>query len=142
MQPIVVATDGSTAARGAVDSGIALAARLSVPVHFVHVLAPSNWDDQGLPRRPLNADEEHALHRAEAHAGERGVAAVVELLAEEGSQAETITAYADRQAADMIVIGSRRRSGIGAAVLGSVSQGVVHHATRPVLVVPEGTQLV
>ena len=141
MHPIVVAIDGSTPARGAADAGIALAARQQVPVHFVHVLAPPDWDDRGVPRRPLSTDEEHALHRAEAHASERGVAALVELLAEEGTPAQTLAGYADRIGADVVVIGSRRRSGLGAAVLGSVSQGVVHHATCPVLVVPEGTGL-
>lgn len=139
MQPIVVATDGSTAARNAVDAGIALAARLRAPLHVVHVLAPPDWEARGLPRRPMSADEEHAIHRAKAHAEERGVSTQVELLVEEGSPAETIAAYADRTDADLIVIGSRRRTGLGAAVLGSVSQGVVHHASRPVVVVPEGT---
>jgi nucleotide-binding universal stress UspA family protein len=141
MKPVVVAVDGSTAARHALDAGVALAARQSVPLHVVHVLAAPNWEAGGVPRRPLTADEEHALHRAEAHAAERGVAAQVELLVEEGSPAQTIADYAQRVGADVIVIGSRRRTGVGAAVLGSVSQGVVHHATLPVLVVPEGTAL-
>lgn len=138
MQPIVVAVDGTTAARGAADAGIALAARLQVPVHLLHVLSRPDWEEGGLPRRPLTPDEEHALHRAEAHAAAHGVAAVVELAMQEGSPAETIVAYAERIGAELIVIGSRRRTGIGAAVLGSVSQGVVHHAGLPVLVVPEG----
>lgn len=41
------------------------------------------------------------------------------------------------QHASVIVLGSRGLSGIG-AMLGSVSHGVVHHARRPVLVVPDG----
>jgi nucleotide-binding universal stress UspA family protein len=42
---------------------------------------------------------------------------------------------ADRNACDAIVVGSRGLTGISAA-LGSVSNGVVHHSRRPVLVVP------
>lgn len=141
MQPIVVAIDGSTPARWAVDAGVALAARQNVAVHFIHVLAPPNWEERGIPRRPMTADEEHALHRATAHANEHEVASQVELLSGEGSPAETIADYAGRIEAGLIVVGSRRRSGLGAAVLGSVSQGVVHHATCPVVVVPEGTSL-
>src|SRR5262249_35028332 len=38
--------------------------------------------------------------------------------------------------ADMLVVGSRGRSGVAAVVLGSVSTACVHHASCPVLVVP------
>ncbi|WP_248959900.1 universal stress protein [Sphaerisporangium perillae] len=37
--------------------------------------------------------------------------------------------------ADLLVVGSRGRSGVGSAVLGSVSHGVLHHAYSPVAVV-------
>jgi nucleotide-binding universal stress UspA family protein len=48
---------------------------------------------------------------------------------------------ADRHACAAIVLGSRGLTGISAA-LGSVSNGVVHHSRRPVLVVPpdQGTE--
>ena len=35
----------------------------------------------------------------------------------------------------MIVLGCRGRNTVASAILGSVSQGVLHHAKRPVLVV-------
>jgi nucleotide-binding universal stress UspA family protein len=38
--------------------------------------------------------------------------------------------------AEAIVVGARELSALGRFVLGSVSSGLVHHATRPVLVVP------
>ena len=38
----------------------------------------------------------------------------------------------------MIVLGSRGLGGIKSFVLGSVSSAVVHHATRPTLVVRHG----
>ena len=43
---------------------------------------------------------------------------------------------ADEQAAELIVLGSRGRSGVKSMVLGSVSYGVVHNSERPVLIVP------
>ena len=43
---------------------------------------------------------------------------------------------ADQEGAAVIVLGSRGRSGLKAALLGSVSYGVVHNAGRPVLTVP------
>lgn len=49
-------------------------------------------------------------------------------------QAESVLLCAS-QTADMVVVGSRGRSGIAGALLGSVSQRVVHHAECPVVVV-------
>ena len=43
---------------------------------------------------------------------------------------------ADELDAPVIVMGSRGRSPVAAAVLGSVSTGVLHHGRRPVLIVP------
>jgi nucleotide-binding universal stress UspA family protein len=37
---------------------------------------------------------------------------------------------------DLVVMGSRGRTGIGAMLLGSVSHNVVHHSHVPVLIVP------
>jgi nucleotide-binding universal stress UspA family protein len=42
---------------------------------------------------------------------------------------------ADEIDARVIVAGSRGRSSVAAAVLGSVSTGILHHTTRPVLVI-------
>lgn len=46
----------------------------------------------------------------------------------------TIIAAADARDAPAIVVGSRGRSSVRAALLGSVSSGVVHHSGRPVVV--------
>lgn len=53
----------------------------------------------------------------------------------EGPVAQTIVDYARKVGADLIVIGSRGRGAFGSLVLGSVSQGVIHHADRNVLIV-------
>jgi nucleotide-binding universal stress UspA family protein len=52
--------------------------------------------------------------------------------------AEAIVQAAERLGADAIVLGAHGRSGVARALMGSVSQGVVRHARRPVLVVPGG----
>jgi nucleotide-binding universal stress UspA family protein len=48
----------------------------------------------------------------------------------------TLLTVADELDARAVVVGSRGRSPVAAAVLGSVSSGVLHHGRRPVLVVP------
>ena len=59
----------------------------------------------------------------------------IELVIAEHPPAKAILEAADQHAADLIVIGSR---GLGArrTALGSVSNGVLHHAKVPVLVFP------
>jgi nucleotide-binding universal stress UspA family protein len=54
----------------------------------------------------------------------------------EGATAETIVDYARRGAFTMIVMGTRGRTALQGAVLGSVSAGVASHSLIPVLVVP------
>ena len=49
---------------------------------------------------------------------------------------QAVLETAEREDAALLVLGSRGQSGVTSALLGSVSYGVVHHATRPVLVVP------
>ena len=52
-----------------------------------------------------------------------------------GDPAEAILGVAVSEAVDMIVIGNRGRGAVQSAVLGSVSEKVMHHATCCVLVV-------
>ncbi|MCL6443965.1 MAG: universal stress protein [Alicyclobacillus sp.] len=42
---------------------------------------------------------------------------------------------ASRENVDLIIVGSHGKGSVKRALLGSVSQAVVHHAGRPVLVV-------
>jgi nucleotide-binding universal stress UspA family protein len=53
-----------------------------------------------------------------------------------GSVWRAILETADRRDAASIVMGSRGSTGLRSMLLGSVSNGVVHHAERPALVVP------
>lgn len=49
--------------------------------------------------------------------------------------AQVITDYARQQQSDLIVMGTHGRTGLDYALLGSVAEGVSHHATVPVLLV-------
>jgi nucleotide-binding universal stress UspA family protein len=73
----------------------------------------------GFDARPL-------APRAVARAAERDTATVW----------RAVLAAADEADAEVIVLGSRGRSGVASMLLGSVSYGVVHNSTRPVLIVP------
>ena len=136
---ILVATDGSPSAHDATDFGIALAAAHHSALIFVHVVRTVDFvaDDveesgYAVPHEPTERDHavlEDAVARAAAH----GVTATTSLRL--GSTVEEIVAYAEACAVDLIVIGTRGHGRVASALLGSVSLGVLHHATRPVLIV-------
>lgn len=50
--------------------------------------------------------------------------------------AETVVKHAQEYGADLLVLGTRRHHGLAGVFFGSVSDGVVHHAPCPILLVP------
>jgi nucleotide-binding universal stress UspA family protein len=55
------------------------------------------------------------------------------------SAAEEVQRFAEEIHADLIVVGTHVRRGLARALLGSVAEGIVRTATRPVVVVPSPT---
>lgn len=62
----------------------------------------------------------------------------VDLAETSGDPAVKVLEYAAKVDADLVCIGSRRRSPAGKAVFGSTTQRILLNADRPVLVVPDG----
>lgn len=69
-------------------------------------------------------------------ANDAGFTAQSELRASAGSPWRTILDVADEIDASLIVLGARGLGTVQSLLLGSVSNAVVHHAHRPLLVVP------
>ncbi len=86
--------------------------------------------DAGAERAAAELAEEGAV-LARRH----GLSATSATAPARGNVWATISHAADERGAAVIVVGSRGRSGIRSAVLGSTSAGLVHHAQLPVLVV-------
>jgi nucleotide-binding universal stress UspA family protein len=84
-------------------------------------------------------DEERAVRRAEEGAQmarELGLAAEARAEQAVSSPWRTIVDAAERDGADLIVMGTRGLSGIRSLLLGSSSHHVAQHALCPVLIVP------
>lgn len=138
MKQILIATDGSPSAQEAVDVGLELAKEQGADVTFVHVtpaeeIRGGRGGAHALTQREEIDESETPLKDAGEAAEAAGVSYALERFA--GETVATIVALADSKDADLIVLGNRGRSAVTAAILGSVSQGVLHHAKRPVLVV-------
>lgn len=139
MKQIVIATDGSPSATEAVDVGLELAQEQGAEVTFVHVTTPDEYAVSRLgPGHPIPHHEpidesEIALTAAGEAATEAGVPYALERIS--GDAVDTIVAVGDAKNADLIVVGSRGLGPVRAALLGSVSRGVLDDAQRPVLIV-------
>ena len=140
---LVVAVDGSPAATAAVEVALEIAAAMGESVLLVHAVSPlaeelfAAYPEDGPPLDAIVA-RDSALADAYRKAEAQGLEAAVEILAEEGGSVELATVLAGIAAgagASMIVTGSRGRSTVAGAALGSVSHGLIACATVPVLVV-------
>jgi nucleotide-binding universal stress UspA family protein len=144
MRKILIATDGSPEAREAVEYGLELAEEEHAVATLLQVIPPMDWTqlDRGAVIRPIPDEIERrrgiALDEAAVLAAEHGVPVTFEVVA--GIPADEIVAYADNHDVDLTIVGSRGRGAVASALLGSVSQAVLHESRRPVLVV-RGTTL-
>jgi len=143
---IVVGTDGSPQGDDAVRAAGEVAAAIGAgPVHVVtacHAISKPEWTE-AMSQVPsefrgsihLHEDTERVLEEASQILAEYGVAAETHLIEERPTEA--LVDVAEREDADLIVVGSRGLSAPRRALLGSVSSKLVHHAPCAVLVAGE-----
>ncbi|RQH02500.1 universal stress protein [Natrarchaeobius oligotrophus] len=136
---ILVPTDGSEFADDAADTALELATELDAAVHVVCVVESGPLGTISLPGDGASAAEvfedraTEFVSRIAERAGDRGLEVETEI--RRGVPVEEILECADEIAADAIVMGSKGRSGLGRAMLGSVTEGVTRYGTVDVLVV-------
>lgn len=137
VETVLVATDGSDSATTAAHGAVSLARETSASLHAVHAVDPGTFAAE-LSASTLEAFE---------NAGEQAVAEIVGLAEADGvrdvetavltgTPVNTIVEYARENDVDCIVVGTRGRTGVARALIGSVAARVVRLADVPVLVVP------
>ena len=152
-QPIIVGVDGSPVSLVAVDWAAHTAALRGVALKLVHVLNPPvvmafpevpmpsgylQWQEdagRSLLATAVKTAEEAALA---AGTGARPITVTTEMVS--GSSVPALAELSGQ--AQMIVVGCRGRGALVRGLLGSVSTGVVHHATCPVAVVHDEDPLI
>ena len=147
---ILAATDGSAAATRAVELAARLASEFGGRLKIIHVVTESDADNDkmseyahsegyGTAAEAATALSEEKLRVAKEKAEGLGASTVetgsVQEL-EAGAIADTIIDAAQRDEANMIVMGKRGLSRLSGLILGSVSQKVVSNAACAVTVVP------
>jgi nucleotide-binding universal stress UspA family protein len=146
---ILVAIDGSEQSMKAADYAISLADKYNsklIAVHMIDLSQPKlGGDASGLitgainPLAELEAARKESLH---------WINNVAELARRQHIQFESeiiedvvsriggvIVNYAEKEMVDLIVIGTRGRSGIKKLLIGSVASDVLHYAHCPVMIV-------
>jgi nucleotide-binding universal stress UspA family protein len=143
---ILVPTDGSKAAQKAAVYAVDLAKQLKASVIALSVIDQRSFVGRPVSagesaRRTMEPIEDYLREAAEGYAGE-----IKKLCEENGVQSKTVitTGYpvedivkeAKRAKANLIIMGSHGKSALSAAVLGSVTYGVIHKDAKiPVLIV-------
>lgn len=147
---LLLAVDGSPDAALAARAAVQLAGASGAELHVVHVwqVAASTFPTLGLdvPARAYEAYNLYEIYEAEGRAvlaeqAERIAGAGVTVARTHlrmGRPAEEIVALSEELDVGLVLTGSRGRGTLRRLVLGSVSLGVVHQASRPVLVLRGG----
>lgn len=151
---VIAAVDGEEGSAKIVSTAHEIASGIGVELVVLHVMTEDQfeavkegpeliggpWD---IPyARYEHPQEDYSQADAEADAAEVARGIVAETLPADanvtsrgavGEPAEMLLETADAADADYLVIGGRKRTPIGKALFGSVSQSVLLNATRPVV---------
>lgn len=143
---ILVPTDGSTTAQKAVMFAVDLAKQLNASIVVLSIIDNRSLIAQTVPAvdtqmHVIEPIEDYLREAAKEYVGE------IKVLCDEsdvqsrtvittGHPVEEIVKEARKSKVSLIIMGSHGRSALAAAVLGSVTYGVIHHETEvPVLIV-------
>jgi nucleotide-binding universal stress UspA family protein len=136
---IVWATDGSEHSERALPYALQVAESEHATLHVTHV------KEKLLAGRSAGtyclANEDEITDKITAQtaqlASEHGIATKLHVVSEaRGHVAARVAEIAEQANADLIVVGTRGHSPLAELMLGSVTQGLLHEATCPVLAVP------
>ncbi len=125
-------TDFSELSDAAFQLACALARDHKGRLVVLHVVPPPQSHGEEVARRQ-DGGYHHDLWRMLERVRPEDPAVPVERRLEDGLPAETILRVAREEGADLIVLGTQGRTGLGRLLLGSVAEQVVRQAPCPVL---------
>ena len=143
-QKILITTDGSAVSRLTACAGVEFARQMGAKVLALYV-APSYQYPIYIEIVPPTYPSEEQYQAQMQRQGAEHTGSVLHAAAEAGLASEAMTAFSDAPAlkivevadaahCDLIFMGSHGRSGWGQLLLGSVTNKVLSHTAKPVLV--------
>jgi nucleotide-binding universal stress UspA family protein len=135
---ILVAIDGSDASMYAVDYAISISKEYNAELYSLHVIRADidlfeSYETSEFVTRMRNEGEKY-LDKVKLKANENNIQTKTEIIVSINI-AGGIVDYTEENNIDLIVIGTRGRSGFKKLLLGSVASHIVTYAHCPVLVV-------
>ena len=136
---IVVGADDSPTAAVAVETALSLAKLCGAELHIVTAYKPERARpprEHGLPEEIRYSLSSHPADELLTRLAELARASSLDPVvhAANGQAAEALTGVAEREGADLIVVGNKGMKG-ARRVLGSVPNDVAHHAPCSVMIV-------
>ncbi len=134
---ILVAVDGSEFSDAAVDQAVSLGGICNSQIFVISVvdLYPEQMAVAPALVEKMSAEVREHLDRAAEKVEKAGIACET-IVHMGGTPHEFIVQEARERSVDLIVMGTKGRTGLDRVILGSVSQNVIGHAPCAVLVVP------
>lgn len=136
-RPVVVGVDGSELSSLAISAAVEFATTFDVPILAVHGWGPGHTSRHHTPSTTGNSavvEDEQSVLMAESLAGwkETYPDLRVTTIIERSNPAELIRQYSHD--AQLVVVGSHGHGRLVGALLGSTSQNLLHHLTRPLMI--------
>lgn len=152
MKTILIALDYDPLAQKIAEAGYSLASSLNAKVILLHVISDAasysslnyspimgfdsfnnlNLIETGSMEEVLNTTAQEYLNKLKQHLGDEAIETIVK----DGDFGKSILDTAAEINADLIVMGTHSRSGLGKILMGSVAENVLHHSSIPMYIIP------
>ncbi|MGM0605131.1 MAG: universal stress protein [Halobacteriota archaeon] len=136
---VVVPTDGSDCAIGAIDYATDIAATVGATLHVLSVVDVTMLGTDDPDGQQLNVLEETAeqiVEEATTRVEDASIDTVIGAVDFGSSVSQTLHSYVSEHDIDLVVMGTHGRRGLDRYLLGSVAERTVRNASVPVLIVP------
>ena len=151
MKRILIALDYDPTAQTVAEEGYSIAKSTKAEVILLHVVpyedyytSVTNYPVMGYggfgqtetmlmaDMKTLKAEAKDYLEKSKQHLGDESI----QTLVEEGDSADAILKTAEKINADFIIMGSHSHRWLDHILMGSVTEKVLHHTSRPLLIIP------